>query len=84
MYIVNTPSALWIPWRVIKGFLPEHTIRKINFVKEPVAEQLFTHTPRDQIEKQFGGSRQDLVDNFWPPQLPEPNLMEANLTPHAR
>ena len=32
-YVVNTPSSIYIPWNIVKGFLTENTINKISFFK---------------------------------------------------
>jgi len=29
LYILNTPTSIWIPWNIAKGFLEENTIKKI-------------------------------------------------------
>jgi len=74
MYIVNAPSSVYLPWQMVKKFLQEATVKKIQFCKQQVPDPLFQHTHRDQIEKKYGGTAPDLV-KFWPPQVPSENYL---------
>ena len=42
-YVVNTPSSIFIPYRIIKGFLEESTIKKISFFSNSEPKSLFKH-----------------------------------------
>ncbi len=43
MYILNTPSSIFIPWNIAKTLLEENTVKKINFFKNNHPEPLFEH-----------------------------------------
>lgn len=64
LYVVNAPASLYVPWKIIKGFLDETTIRKIHFEKGQLPHDLFKETNREQIEKQYGGAAPN-VETFW-------------------
>jgi len=64
MYILNSPSSIFIPWKIAKQFLDEITIQKIKIYKTGTAPELFTHVHKDQIEKKFGGTSRDIAE-FW-------------------
>jgi len=72
LYVVNTPGSIYIPWQMIKGFLEEHTVRKIQFFKKDIPEPLFEHANREQVEQKFGGTAKNLTA-FWPPIFPSNN-----------
>jgi len=42
-YVVNTPSSIYIPYKIVKGFLEEATIRKISFYSDSNPKPLFKH-----------------------------------------
>lgn len=42
-YVLNTPSSIFIPWNIIKGFLEETTIKKISFYKDSNPTPVFNH-----------------------------------------
>lgn len=46
-YVVNTPSSIYIPFSIIKGFLEENTIKKISFYNNGHPAPLFTHCNPD-------------------------------------
>lgn len=31
-------------------------------------DELFTHTPQEEVEMRFGGTKKDMTSNFWPPE----------------
>jgi hypothetical protein len=76
LYVVNTPSSIYLPWKMIKAFLEEQTVKKINFYDKSVPELLFTHSNREQVEVKFGGTARDR-DIFWPPHFPSSNAFTA-------
>jgi hypothetical protein len=47
-----------ITWGMVKMFLEENTLFKIQFAKTPIAE-LFKHANKSQVEKKFGGEAED-------------------------
>jgi hypothetical protein len=74
LYIINTPGTIFVPWQIAKGFLEEHTVKKIQFIKKDTPEPLFQHANRDQVEEKFGGTARNLTV-FWPPQFPSSNYL---------
>lgn len=64
MYIVNSPSSIFVPWKIAKQFLDENTIQKIRIYKTAVAPEMFAHINKEQLEKKFGGSSPDITV-FW-------------------
>eukprot|EP01017_Pseudomicrothorax_dubius_P044150 TRINITY_DN7439_c0_g1_i10.p1 TRINITY_DN7439_c0_g1~~TRINITY_DN7439_c0_g1_i10.p1 ORF type:complete len:250 (-),score=35.20 TRINITY_DN7439_c0_g1_i10:119-868(-) len=80
MYIVNTPSSIFIPWSIAKGLLEENTVKKINFIKTGIPEKLFELAARDQVEQRHGGTYPDRTV-FWPVKLPRFDGRLMDLTP---
>jgi len=80
MYVINTPGSIFLPWRIVKGFLEEATVKKINFFDKGVPEPLFTHAHREQVEKRFGGSAPD-VNTYWPAKFPSTNYFTSTDDP---
>ncbi|EGR29370.1 hypothetical protein IMG5_156970 [Ichthyophthirius multifiliis] len=37
-YVINTPSSIFIPWNIIKGFLDENIIKKIKIFKRQLRQ----------------------------------------------
>jgi len=69
MYIVNTPSSIYLPWQLAKKFMEETTTKKIQFVKKQTPDFLFTYTRSDQVEEKYGGTAKNIT-TFWPPVFP--------------
>ena len=57
-------------WTIIKGFIEAHTVNKIRILREGQPKEMKQHFAPTQIEKKYGGTADDLIDNFWPPTLP--------------
>ena len=64
MNIINTPSSIYIPWAIVKGFLDEVTVKKIQFFKTGIPKTLFDFTNKEQVEEKFGGTAKNLT-KFW-------------------
>ena len=64
MHVVNSPSSIMVPWSIIKGFMDETTVKKIQFSKTSVPKTLFEIANPDQIEKKYGGNAQNIT-SFW-------------------
>ena len=64
MYILNSPTSIYIPWKIAKQFLDEVTMQKIKICKNSVAQDVFLHVNPTQIEKRFGGTAEN-VKNYW-------------------
>jgi len=72
MYIVNAPGSVYLPWQMVKKFLQEATVKKIQFSKQQCPEPLFEHANRDQVEQKYGGTAPNL-SLFWPFKVPSDN-----------
>ena len=68
MYIINAPSSIVIPWNIAKSFLEENTVQKINISKSAELKKFFLHVNKNQVESQFGGFSNNVVQ-FWPPKV---------------
>jgi len=64
MYLINASPAVYVPWQIIKKFLDGDTVEKVQFYKNQKIKNLFTHTNRDQVEEQFGGTAPNLTQ-YW-------------------
>lgn len=65
LYVVNTPRSIFIPWNFIKPLLEEQTLKKINFFKTQVPDQLLTIASKEQVEVKYGGIYPDRKAPFW-------------------
>jgi len=83
MNIINTPSSIYIPWALIKGFLDEVTVKKIQFFKTGSPTTLFDSTNREQVEQKFGGTAPNL-SRFWPPTFPSDKYLLPSDDPEKR
>lgn len=45
--MLNTTPSISTPWKAIKFFLDEFTVKKINILSKPVPEDLFTHANKE-------------------------------------
>lgn len=68
MFVLNTPTAVYIPWQIVKKFLDEVTVKKIQFLKGDIPTNLFTYTNKSQVEIQHGGTARNIT-RFWPPTV---------------
>ena len=65
MYIVQAPFSINFLWSMVKGFLEEHTQRKIQILSKAIPSNLFEHSNKEQIEKKYGGTALDLKESYW-------------------
>lgn len=57
LYMVNSPSTLWLSWKIVKQFLEDSTVEKVDIVSGNDIKKLYLHTHRSQLEKRFGGTQ---------------------------
>jgi len=69
MYIVNTPTTIYIPFQMAKKFLEESTVNKIQFIKKQIPEPMFLHVNKEQVEEKYGGTAKN-IEKYWPPVFP--------------
>ncbi|PPQ81318.1 hypothetical protein CVT26_014433 [Gymnopilus dilepis] len=54
-YIINAPWAFSAVWGVIKPWLDEVTVKKINILGSGYKEELLKQIPEENLPKEFGG-----------------------------
>jgi hypothetical protein len=57
-------------WSTVKGFLQEHTKKKIHITKQPTCDELKSLFSPNQLEKRYGGEAPNFEGPWWPPQMP--------------
>jgi hypothetical protein len=72
-YILNTPFLVKGLWTVVKGFLEDFTVAKINMLGSDYSE-LHKQVDKSQLEKKMGGLCEDITSDFFPPQMPSVQL----------
>lgn len=80
LYMLNVTKSMYVPWQVVKNFLDEVTVQKIQFYKDQVPTKLFDHTNKDQVEQKFGGNAPNCTQ-YWPPVIPSNNYCAHNKCP---
>ena len=66
MFVVNASSVVTGIWRMVQYFLEDVTRKKIRICAEDFRAQVLEVVPREQLERRFGGEREDLVSGFQP------------------
>ena len=79
-YVVNSPTSLTFVWRMVKGLLEQHTIRKIRILKEGKVDELALTFAPQQYEEKYGGTAQNATE-FWPPVIPSGPFNPAHEVP---
>ena len=66
IYVCFAPFWIQTPWRLIRPFLPERVVSKMDFLSpvdnEDDLQRLLQHVPRNHLPARFGGTLED-----WPP-----------------
>jgi len=68
-YILNTPFLVKGIWAIVKGFLEEFTVAKINILGSDYTP-LYEQVDKAQLEKRLGGTHENIEEDFFPPQIP--------------
>jgi hypothetical protein len=55
-YIINAPWAFSAVWAIIKPWLDEVTVKKINILGSGYKEELLKQIPAENLPKEFGGT----------------------------
>jgi len=55
-FIINAPWAFSAVWAIIRPWLDEVTVSKINILGSSYKEQLLTNIPAENLPKEFGGT----------------------------
>lgn len=69
LYIINSQWAIKIVWSLAKNVVDPLTIKKFCLQGDKFHKELHSLVDPSQLEKKFGGSLPDKVDNFFPPDL---------------
>eukprot|EP00547_Thalassionema_nitzschioides_P010256 CAMPEP_0194228054 /NCGR_PEP_ID=MMETSP0156-20130528/43175_1 /TAXON_ID=33649 /ORGANISM="Thalassionema nitzschioides, Strain L26-B" /LENGTH=448 /DNA_ID=CAMNT_0038960555 /DNA_START=86 /DNA_END=1432 /DNA_ORIENTATION=+ len=68
--IINSPSWIQIPWKVIRTIMPKRVVSKIDFIepskKESEKQKLLKYISEEDLPNRFGGKY-----TTWPPQYDE-------------
>lgn len=59
-YIMNTPWAFTLFWKVVSPFLDDVTKKKIRFIKK--YEELLEYIDKSELEAEYGGENQFVYD----------------------
>jgi len=54
-YIINAPWAFTAVWTMIKGWLDEVTVNKIDIIGTAYRDKLLAQIPAENLPKEFGG-----------------------------
>ena len=54
-YIINAPWAFSAVWSMIKGWLDEVTVNKIDIIGTAYKDKLLAQIPAENLPKEFGG-----------------------------
>jgi len=72
IFLLNVSYAFTMIWSTIKGFIEEHTRRKITLSNSLICKELIDLFPPSQLQKRYGGTAPDVVEGlYWPPRMPE-------------
>lgn len=55
-YIINAPWAFSAVWSIIKPWLDEVTVKKINILGSSYQDELIRQIGKENLPKEFGGS----------------------------
>lgn len=72
LYFLNVAASMYVPWQIIKKFLDDVTVQKIQFYKTQVPTTLFDSVNKEQVEEKYGGTAPNATQ-FWPPVIPSNN-----------
>jgi hypothetical protein len=70
VFIMNASSLFMFIWSTIKGFLEEHTKKKIILTKQSTCDELKELMAPHQLEQKYGGTAPNIEEPFWPPRMP--------------
>ena len=74
IFIMNVSFFFNVVWSTVKGFLEEHTKKKIQLTKQSTCDELKALFAPNQLEKRYGGAAPNVETNFWPPIMPSKDV----------
>jgi hypothetical protein len=75
VYIFGMNQILNFIWNIVKNMLQPSTHRKIRFLQNNKLSDLFEYINPDQVEKRYGGNAENITNNFFPPHMPNDNVL---------
>jgi hypothetical protein len=77
-YILNMSSIVRGLWKIVKAFLDEATVHKVQFIENSNKKNIFTYINEEQVEQKFGGKAPNIVPGMhtlFPPLFPSENFL---------
>ena len=74
MYLMNISFFVKALWNMIKGMLDPNTERKIKMLGNDKS-LMFEFINKNQVEKKFGGTAQNVENYFFPHIMPDFNFL---------
>jgi hypothetical protein len=77
-YVLNMSSIVRGLYKIVKAFLDEATVHKIQFIENSNKGNIFTYINEEQVEQKFGGKAPDVVPGMhrlFPPLFPSNNFL---------
>lgn len=71
---MNVSTLFNFIWSTIKGFLEEHTKKKIYITKNNTCSELQELFEPSQLEERYGGTAQNMDAPWWPPRFPQTSV----------
>ncbi len=71
---MNVSYLFNMVWSTVKGFLEEHTKKKIQLTKSNTCDELQALFAPNQLELKYGGKAPNVEANFWPPIMPSTDV----------
>jgi hypothetical protein len=80
-YVLNMSSIIRGIWKVVKAFLDEATVQKVQFLEGSTKKNIFTYINEEQVEQKFGGKAPNVVpgmNRLFPPVFPSDNFLKPD------
>lgn len=67
LYCLNTPLIVKGLWTVVKTFLEDFTVAKVNVLRTDYGE-LYKQIDKQQLEEKLGGTYPTITEDYYPPK----------------
>jgi len=74
LFGLNTPKTFTVFWNVIYYIINEVSRAKLNIVSKNTCKQLTDLVAPWQLQERYGGTGENITENFWPPKIPSDNF----------
>ena len=85
-YVIGMSLVIRFLYQIICNFLEEITIQKINVLDKKNNNKLFEIIRKDNIERKFGGTAPDIIENtpnsLFPPRMPSSLFLKEEEDPN--